>query len=149
MDGRAAACSDQRWRCDWLRSAESGRGFCTGCGAFQRSSLTGGAANGMPRNRSPPSCCLPRTLPPIAWMTLRFTPAPCRSGTAATSTAARTARARGLFRSMPPTLVASIYGMNFRFMPELEWRYGYFGALALIGGSCGLLLWRFRKIGWL
>ncbi len=48
-----------------------------------------------------------------------------------------------------PTAIAGIYGMNFRFMPELEWRYGYFGALALIFGSCGLLLWRFRKLGWI
>ena len=27
---------------------------------------------------------------------------------------------------MPPTLIASIYGMNFRYLPELNWRYGYF-----------------------
>jgi magnesium transporter len=33
---------------------------------------------------------------------------------------------------MPPTLVASIYGMNFKSMPELEWPYGYFTALALM-----------------
>ena len=31
---------------------------------------------------------------------------------------------------MPPTLVASIYGMNFRFMPELDWPFGYPLALA-------------------
>lgn len=48
-----------------------------------------------------------------------------------------------------PTAIAGIYGMNFRFMPELEWRYGYAFALALIFVSCGGLLWRFRKIGWL
>lgn len=48
-----------------------------------------------------------------------------------------------------PTAIAGIYGMNFRFMPELEWRYGYFGVLGLILGSCGFLLWRFRRIGWL
>ena len=48
-----------------------------------------------------------------------------------------------------PTAIAGIYGMNFRFMPELEWRYGYAFALGLIFVSCGLLLWRFRKIGWL
>lgn len=48
-----------------------------------------------------------------------------------------------------PTAIAGIYGMNFRFMPELEWRFGYFGALGLIAASCGLLWWRFRKIGWL
>jgi len=48
-----------------------------------------------------------------------------------------------------PTAIAGIYGMNFQFMPELQWRYGYFGALGLISTSCGLLWWRFRKIGWL
>ena len=33
---------------------------------------------------------------------------------------------------MPPTLIASIYGMNFKGMPELEWRYGYATALGLM-----------------
>ena len=33
---------------------------------------------------------------------------------------------------MPPTLIASIYGMNFRHMPELEWQFGYPMALALM-----------------
>ena len=33
---------------------------------------------------------------------------------------------------MPPTLIASIYGMNFRHMPELEWYYGYPLALLLM-----------------
>jgi magnesium transporter len=33
---------------------------------------------------------------------------------------------------MPPTLIASIYGMNFKSMPELEWRYGYITALVLM-----------------
>jgi magnesium transporter len=48
-----------------------------------------------------------------------------------------------------PTAIAGIYGMNFRFMPELDWRYGYFFALGLIAVSCGGLWWRFRRIGWL
>lgn len=48
-----------------------------------------------------------------------------------------------------PTAIAGIYGMNFQFMPELHWRYGYFLALALIAGSCGGLWWQFRRIGWL
>lgn len=48
-----------------------------------------------------------------------------------------------------PTAVAGIYGMNFRFMPELEWRYGYFAVLATIGVVCGFLYWRFRRSGWL
>jgi magnesium transporter len=33
---------------------------------------------------------------------------------------------------MPPTLIASIYGMNFQFMPELHWTYGYPFALGLM-----------------
>lgn len=48
-----------------------------------------------------------------------------------------------------PTAIAGIYGMNFDFMPELRWRYGYFVVLGLIATIC-LVLWaRFRKIGWL
>jgi len=48
-----------------------------------------------------------------------------------------------------PTAIAGIYGMNFEFMPELHWRYGYYGALAVIATLCGgLFLW-FRKAGWL
>ena len=49
---------------------------------------------------------------------------------------------------VPPTLVASIYGMNFKWIPELDWHYGYFYGLAMIVLS-GLLpfLW-FKKRGW-
>ena len=39
--------------------------------------------------------------------------------------------------------------MNFKFMPELEWRYGYFIVLGGIATICGSLWLRFRKIGWL
>lgn len=48
-----------------------------------------------------------------------------------------------------PTAIAGIYGMNFEFMPELHWRYGYFVALGLIVTVCAGLWWRFRRIGWL
>lgn len=48
-----------------------------------------------------------------------------------------------------PTAVAGIYGMNFAHMPELEWRYGYFGVLGFIVAICALLFWRFKKSGWL
>lgn len=50
---------------------------------------------------------------------------------------------------MSITLVAGIYGMNFQFMPELGWRYGYSGALVsmLIIGLA--LYFYFRKIKWL
>lgn len=48
-----------------------------------------------------------------------------------------------------PTAIAGIYGMNFDFMPELTWRYGYFIVLGAIAAICALLFWRFRRIGWL
>ena len=50
---------------------------------------------------------------------------------------------------LPPTLIASIYGMNFRFMPELEWRYGYFFSLALMVCSVAAPFLFFRRKGWL
>lgn len=50
---------------------------------------------------------------------------------------------------LPPTLIASLYGMNFRFMPELEWEYGYPFAIALMVFSVGLPFWFFRRKGWL
>ena len=46
------------------------------------------------------------------------------------------------------TAFAGIWGMNFDFMPELKWRYGYAAALGLIASICGYLYWRFRKAGW-
>ncbi|WP_422062227.1 magnesium and cobalt transport protein CorA [Sphingopyxis sp.] len=48
-----------------------------------------------------------------------------------------------------PTAIAGIYGMNFEFMPELDWTLGYPFALALIFGGSGLVFWRFKHIGWL
>ncbi len=48
-----------------------------------------------------------------------------------------------------PTAIAGIYGMNFEFMPELDWLLGYPFALALIFGGSGLVFWRFKSIGWL
>lgn len=50
---------------------------------------------------------------------------------------------------MPPTLVASIYGMNFKFMPELEWAHGYPMAVGLMLLSAILPLLFFRFKGWL
>ncbi|MBA2636997.1 MAG: magnesium and cobalt transport protein CorA, partial [Solirubrobacterales bacterium] len=48
-----------------------------------------------------------------------------------------------------PTLIASVYGMNFEHMPELGWAFGYPLALALMV-VCALGLWRFlRRVGWL
>ena len=50
---------------------------------------------------------------------------------------------------LPPTLIASIYGMNFKFMPELEWSMGYPYVLALMLASALGPMWYFRKRGWL
>jgi magnesium transporter len=50
---------------------------------------------------------------------------------------------------LPPTLLASIYGMNFRFMPELGWEYGYPFALGLMALSVIAPFWYFRRKGWL
>jgi magnesium transporter len=50
---------------------------------------------------------------------------------------------------MPPTLVASIYGMNFHFMPELHWKYGYPTVFALCVVASLVLYRVFRKAGWL
>jgi magnesium transporter len=48
-----------------------------------------------------------------------------------------------------PTAIAGIYGMNFDYLPELHWRYGYFAVWASILTICGGLYWRFKAIGWL
>jgi magnesium transporter len=48
-----------------------------------------------------------------------------------------------------PTLIAGIYGMNFRHMPELLWRYGYAWALGLMALSGGVLYAVFKRRGWL
>ncbi len=48
-----------------------------------------------------------------------------------------------------PTMVAGIYGMNFTFMPELNWPYSYPIVLAITAGICGFLFLRFRRAGWL
>ncbi|MHB1124925.1 magnesium/cobalt transporter CorA [Ramlibacter sp. RBP-2] len=50
---------------------------------------------------------------------------------------------------LPPTLVASLYGMNFRHMPELDQAWGYPFALVLMVASALVPMWYFRKRGWL
>jgi len=50
---------------------------------------------------------------------------------------------------LPPTLIASIYGMNFQHMPELAWLLGYPWALGLMGVSAVLPYWFFKRRGWL
>jgi magnesium transporter len=50
---------------------------------------------------------------------------------------------------LPPTLVASIYGMNFEFIPELKWPFGYPFAIGLMILSALLPYWFFKRKGWL
>lgn len=50
---------------------------------------------------------------------------------------------------MPPTLIASIYGMNFRHMPELDWDLGYVFAMSLMIGSGIGIYFYFKRRGWL
>ena len=50
---------------------------------------------------------------------------------------------------LPPTLIASIYGMNFRFMPELAFPFGYPFALLLMVASAVLPYFYFKRRGWL
>lgn len=49
---------------------------------------------------------------------------------------------------MPLTFIAGIYGMNFNYMPELEWQWGYFAVLGVMFGiGFGMFTWFWRK-GW-
>jgi len=48
-----------------------------------------------------------------------------------------------------PTAVAGIYGMNFKYMPELDWRYGYPLVMSLVAVVCFGLYRAFKKSGWL
>jgi magnesium transporter len=50
---------------------------------------------------------------------------------------------------MPPTLVASLYGMNFRHMPELDWTYGYPMAIVLMLAAAILPYYFFKWRKWL
>ena len=48
-----------------------------------------------------------------------------------------------------PTMVAGVYGMNFEYMPELTWRWGYPFVLGLMATACLGLYWTFRRTKWL
>jgi len=48
-----------------------------------------------------------------------------------------------------PTMIAGVYGMNFEFMPELHWGYGYPVIMGGMAAACGFLYWRFKRAGWL
>ena len=49
----------------------------------------------------------------------------------------------------PPTLLGTMWGMNFHFMPELSWPFGYPLAIALMLGSAALPYLYFKRRGWL
>ncbi|MDX2478956.1 MAG: magnesium transporter CorA family protein, partial [Desulfuromusa sp.] len=49
---------------------------------------------------------------------------------------------------LPLMLVTGIYGMNFLFMPELAWKYGYFSVLVVMAIIAAVLLWIFSSKGW-
>ena len=50
---------------------------------------------------------------------------------------------------LPPTLIAGIYGMNFKHMPELQWVFGYPMALTLILVSAVAPIWYLKRRGWI
>jgi magnesium transporter len=50
---------------------------------------------------------------------------------------------------IPLTFIAGVYGMNFKFMPELEWKWGYFVTWGIMAGAAVLMVIFFRKKKWL
>jgi magnesium transporter len=48
-----------------------------------------------------------------------------------------------------PTMIAGVYGMNFRFMPELEHPWGYPVVMGVMLTACGFLYYQFKRSGWL
>jgi magnesium transporter len=48
-----------------------------------------------------------------------------------------------------PTMVFSMYGMNFKHMPELEWYWAYPATVTFVVGSCIYLYRRFKRTAWL
>jgi magnesium transporter len=50
---------------------------------------------------------------------------------------------------MPLTFIAGVYGMNFKYMPELEWRWGYFGVIVIMLVVALLMVRYFRKKKWI
>ena len=49
---------------------------------------------------------------------------------------------------LPLTLIAGIYGMNFRYMPKLNWHYGYFIVLSIMLIITIVCIWYFKKKRW-
>jgi magnesium transporter len=50
---------------------------------------------------------------------------------------------------MPLTFIVGLYGMNFKYMPELEWRHGYFLVLLVIVGIAGSMVIYFKRKKWI
>jgi magnesium transporter len=50
---------------------------------------------------------------------------------------------------IPLTFIAGVYGMNFKYMPELEWHWAYFAALSVMVGVAVLMVWYFKSKRWL
>ena len=48
-----------------------------------------------------------------------------------------------------PTMIAGIYGMNFEFMPELQWKFGYPLVMGLVAAISGFLFYKFKRAKWL
>jgi magnesium transporter len=46
------------------------------------------------------------------------------------------------------TVITGVYGMNFKYMPELNWDYGYFSILGLMAAVAGALLYFFKRSKW-
>ena len=50
---------------------------------------------------------------------------------------------------LPPTLIGTLYGMNFAVMPELSWKYGFIYSMVLTLSAAILPLWYIKRRGWL
>ncbi len=50
---------------------------------------------------------------------------------------------------LPPTLIGTLYGMNFAVMPELSWKHGFIYSMCLTLGAAILPLWYIKRRGWL
>lgn len=49
---------------------------------------------------------------------------------------------------IPLTFIVGVYGMNFRVMPELEWKYGYYTVWAIMIIMVGFMMWYFKRKNW-
>ena len=49
---------------------------------------------------------------------------------------------------LPPTLIGTLYGMNFAVMPELSWKYGFIYSMVLTLSAAILPLWYIKRRGW-